>query len=128
MSSPLRARPLFLVAGFVFLGLGLLGVLLPGLPTTPFLLLASWAFSRSSRRLHAWLHDHPRWGPRIRDWHEHGVIPRKVKFTALGGMLVSAGVMLAVGRTPPWAVGLTALAMVGGAAFILSKPSERRDD
>lgn len=123
-----RARLIYLAVGLVFLGLGLVGVLLPGVPTTPFLLLASWAFSRSSRRLHDWLHQHPRWGPSIRDWNEHGVIPRRVKATALGGMGVSLLVMFAAGGTPMWAAIATTSVMAVGATFVLSRPSERRDD
>ena len=75
---------------YVMLGLGLVctligvaGVILPGLPGTVFLLIAVWAFSRSSERLHVWLFDHPRFGRPIRDWHQHRVIPRKAKVLAV---------------------------------------------
>ncbi|HYH94448.1 YbaN family protein, partial [Hyalangium sp.] len=70
-----RVRFLYKALGFFFVGLGVLGAFLPVLPTTSFLLLALWAFSRSSRRFHHWLYTHPRFGPRLQEWHEHGTIP-----------------------------------------------------
>ncbi len=121
-SHPVRL--LFLAIGFVCVGLGMAGVFLPGLPTTPFLLIALWAFARSSRRFHDWLYDHPRFGPGLRSWREHGVIPRRVKVTALGGMALSLAAMTFLSRVH-WAVWAVTLAvMVFGAAFILSRPSE----
>src|SRR5262245_18957804 len=74
-----RVRFLYKAMGFVFVGLGVLGAFLPLLPTTPFLLVSLWAFSRSSRRFHQWLYMHPRFGPRLQEWHEQGVVPVKVK-------------------------------------------------
>jgi uncharacterized membrane protein YbaN (DUF454 family) len=73
--------------------LGLVGVLLPGLPTVPFLIVAAWAGGRGWPALEAWLLNHPRWGPGIRRWRDHGAIPRRAKWTASGMMLLSAGVI-----------------------------------
>jgi uncharacterized protein len=68
--------------GIVNVSIGVVGMFLPGLPTTVFLLIALWAFSRSSLRFHAWLWNHPRLGPPIRDWHTYRVIPMKAKLLA----------------------------------------------
>ena len=118
-----RFRFLFLALGFVCVGLGVLGTFLPLLPTTPFLLVALWAFSRSSRRFHHWLYMHPRFGPRLQDWNEHGVVPVKVKASALTAMVVSLSLMAFVARVKwPVLAGAAALMLVG-ATYILSRPS-----
>ena len=118
-----RWRPLYLAVGITCVGLGMLGVALPGLPTTPFLILALWAFSRSSKRFHDWLYHHPRWGPRLREWRDHRVIPARVKVTAISAMVVSLGIMIFVAKAPWWAIGVAGAAMLYGAFFILTKPS-----
>lgn len=73
----------------VFLGLGALGVVLPGLPTTPFLLVAAWAGTRGWPALEARLLDHPRYGSIIRDWRERRAVPRRAKWLATTLMLTS---------------------------------------
>ena len=67
----------------------MLGVLLPGLPTTEFVLLAAWAASRSSPRLSAWLDNHRLFGPLLRDWRNGGVVSRRSKLLASGGVCCS---------------------------------------
>ena len=73
--------------------LGLLGIVLPGLPTVPFLLVAAWAGGRGWPALEAWLLTHPRHGPPIRRWRERGTVPRRAKWTASAMMLVSTAVL-----------------------------------
>lgn len=72
-------RPFYLVAGFLSVALAAIGLFLPLLPTTPFLLLAAACFSKSSERLHQWLLDQPTFGPMIRDWETHRAIRLRVK-------------------------------------------------
>ena len=109
--------------GWMNIGLGVLGMFLPVMPTTVFLLIALWAFSRSSQRFHHWLYTHPTLGRTLRDWHSHGVIPLRVKILAVSMMAVSLSyvtLFLAEGWTLPLLLG----AVLGGvAAFILSRPS-----
>ncbi len=73
--------------------LGLVGIVLPGLPTVPFLLLAAWAASHGWPRLEAWLLAHTHFGPPIRRWRERGAIPRKAKSLAILMMAVSSIVL-----------------------------------
>jgi uncharacterized protein len=80
--SPLRPawqRAVWLVAGALALATGFVGIFLPLLPTTPFVLLAAFCFARGSPRCEAWLLAHPRFGPMIRNWRDHRAIPLRAK-------------------------------------------------
>jgi uncharacterized membrane protein YbaN (DUF454 family) len=120
-----RLRWAYLLLAYLCVGLGLLGVLLPGLPTTPFLLVAVWAANRGSGRLHAWLTDHPRFGPLLRDWNEQGAVPRRAKGVGIALMALSWGVMLALTDGPlvPMTTGALFL-LVGG--YLVTRPAPRR--
>ncbi|NQU56189.1 MAG: YbaN family protein [Rhodospirillales bacterium] len=83
------ARWLFFAFGWLNVGLGLIGVLVPGMPTTVFLIAAVWAFSKSSERFRLWLWNHPQFGSLIRDWHDHKVIPFRAKIMATSMMVMS---------------------------------------
>ena len=74
--------------GLIAVALGLLGVLLPLLPTVPFLLLAAFCFARSSERLHSWMLEHPTLGPPIQDWQQSGAISRRAKKLATLSVVV----------------------------------------
>ncbi|MFZ1467479.1 MAG: YbaN family protein [Paracoccaceae bacterium] len=118
-------RTLWLAIGLLFLALGLVGVVLPVLPTTPFLLLAAAAFARSSPRLHGWLLAHPTLGPPIRNWQENGAISLAAKRLAIGTMVVVFGLSLWLAL--PGKVLIAQGVLMGvGAAFILSRPSGPR--
>jgi uncharacterized membrane protein YbaN (DUF454 family) len=73
--------------------LGLIGVVVPGLPTVPFLLVAAWAARHGWPALERWLLAHPRWGPPIRRWRDHGAVPRRAKWASSLMMGFSAGVL-----------------------------------
>lgn len=114
-------RTFWLVAGLLFLGLGLLGVVLPVLPTTPFLLLAAGCFAKSSPRLHQWLLAHPTLGPPIRNWEENGAISRGAKRLAAGSMAVVFMLSLLLGLSWPVLLAQAVLITVG-CAFVLTRP------
>ena len=120
--SPLM-RPLYFLLGWCFFGLGAVGTVVPGLPTTPFMLLALWAFSKSSRRFHDWLYRHPIFGPSLQRWRSHRVIPGKAKLLAVATMTVSFLYLAFFTAVSVWLKLVVALLMLYGAAFILSKPS-----
>jgi uncharacterized membrane protein YbaN (DUF454 family) len=82
-------RALWLAAGFASLAAAAVGLLLPLLPTVPFLLLAAWCFSRGSRRIERWMLDHPQIGPPIRDWRANRAVPLRAKQLASVMMAVS---------------------------------------
>lgn len=117
-----RFKWLYFGLGWGFFGLGLLGAFLPLLPTTVFMILALWAFARSSPRFHDWLYTHPVFGPPLQRWHRHGVIPSSAKIAAVAVMAASMGWIVWRQTLPVWAIGLTAVVMAGVAVFIVTRP------
>ncbi len=114
-------RVVWIGIGSGAVALGAAGLIVPLVPTTPFLLVAAWAFSRSSPRLHGWLVTHPRFGPAIRDWQRHRAISRRAKFWAMVAIAATIATSLALGvGAAILAVQLVALACV--TLFILSRP------
>lgn len=95
-----------LLAG-VSLATGVVGIFVPGLPTTVFVLIAAWAAARSSPRLHRWLLAHPVFGKLIADWQQGGCVSRRSKWNAAIAMALCASLLLWLGQR--WWV--TALAM-----------------
>ena len=95
-------RALFFVAGVVSLALGIGGIFLPLLPTTPLVLLAAACFARSYRPFHEWLVAHRLFGPLLREWHEHRSIPYRTKLFAIGTMAVTLGASIVFFVEPPW--------------------------
>jgi uncharacterized membrane protein YbaN (DUF454 family) len=120
------ATPLWLLLGLASTAAGLVGIVLPLVPTTPFLLLAAYCFARSSPVLHNWLLTHPTLGKPIDDWQRHRAISRRTKVTAIAVMAAAyAGSVIA--GFPPWILLLQALVLVAVGGFILSR-SDRPDD
>ena len=118
---------LWITLGWLSVGLGIAGAVLPILPTTPFMLLAAYCFARSSPRLHAWIVNHPTFGPPVRNWQSHGAITRRAKLLATGSMVAVLGISLALGLR--WeVVAVQAVAMLGAATFILTRPDPPSGD
>ena len=118
-------RILWLLFGLMTLGLGLVGVVLPLLPTTPFLLLAAFGFAKSSPRLHDWLVSHPQFGPLIENWRQHGSIDRRSKVFAVIAIAATFGISLALG-VKPWVLGVQAVVLSVVTVFILTRPDGPR--
>ena len=115
---------LFITLGWAFFLLGVIGIFLPLLPTTPFLLLSLWAFARSSGRLHQWLLHHPRLGPPLQAWERYGAVPGRVKVVAVVMMLSSLLVVLCLEAVPVVGKVVTALLIAIGASYLLTRPSQ----
>lgn len=117
-------RIAFLCFGLIAVGLGLLGVFLPLLPTTPFLIVAAWCFARSSQKLHDWLYDHPRFGRLLREWDAHRVIPIWAKVCAVTAMTASFLYMAFYRDMPSWLLAVTGVTLLAVAAYVVSKPNK----
>mgnify|MGYP001426985747 CR=1 FL=1 len=89
-------RALLVAAGSLCVALGVLGIFLPLLPTTPFMLLAAACFARSSRRFHAWLLANRTFGPLIHEWEKHRAIPRRTKVTAVMSLMMTVSIVFFV--------------------------------
>jgi len=103
-------RAFWVICGTLSLALGVIGIFLPLLPTTPFILLAAACFARGSARFHHWLVTHPRFGPLVRDWQAHRSIPLRAKCLALSMMWTSMSVTAWLMRERP-AASITLLAI-----------------
>ena len=121
------ARAAWLLLGFTALGLGAAGAILPLLPTTPFLLVAAFAFARSSDRWHAWLMQHKVFGPLIADWQAHGAIARGTKIVSVVTMVAVLGLSIAL-RVPLTVLLIQAVFLSGSAIFVLSRPLPPEQD
>ncbi|WP_299846600.1 YbaN family protein [uncultured Roseovarius sp.] len=93
-------RLFWAILGLTSLGLGVIGIAVPLLPTVPFILLAAFCFARSSERLHNWLLTHPRFGPVIEDWNRNGAISPRVKRISTLSIVAVFGISLALGLRP----------------------------
>lgn len=95
-------RVLYLCAGLACVGLAYLGAVLPGLPTTPWVLLASYCFARSSPPLARWLKRSPVFGRLLRDWDEHRGVRRPVKIVAACLVVTAVTLSITLGGLPAW--------------------------
>ena len=116
-------RIIYFILGWLFFALGVIGVLLPVIPTTPFMLLALWAFSRSSERFHNWLYNHRFFGPPLQMWNKHRVIPLAAKIMSVSFMSISFVYMMIFSPVGIVLKSIIAVLMIYGAWFILTKPS-----
>lgn len=107
--------------GLLFLALGLLGIAVPLLPTTPFLLLSAFCFARGSERLHRWLTGDPRLGPPLEQWRRHRAISRPVKRNAMIAIVALPPAAFLLGA-PLYVVGLQCVVLAFPAAFMLTRP------
>ena len=114
-------RGLYIALGCVSLVLGVVGIPLPLLPTTPFLLLAAFCFARGSRRLHDWLMHHPRLGPPIHRWQEYRAISREAKWMGTVSLLVLVGLSFLLGAEL-WLLALQVFILLGVCAFLWTRP------
>lgn len=124
-AAPLERRRLlrwgYLVLGCLMVALGLIGAMLPVMPTTIFLILALACFSRASPRLEQKLLDHPRFGPSLRLWRQHGAMSRRAKHYACGGIALGF-VLMCAGRPPWWVIVMVGAFEIGLVVYLVRRP------
>lgn len=120
-------KALLITAGTISLGIGLIGIVVPGLPTTPFLLLTAACYLRSSRKLYAWLLSRKRLGKLVREYHELRALTFRTKAAALSLMATMIGVSAFVLVRRAWVRLLILSLGAVGAAVVLLLPTAPRD-
>jgi uncharacterized membrane protein YbaN (DUF454 family) len=114
-------RFLLILVGLISLALGTLGVFLPLLPTTPFVLISALAFANSSDRLHQWLLDHHLFGSLITNWQRYGAISRPTKILSLLSMVAVVLISWLL-EVPTFVIFIQVLAVSVSATFIVTRP------
>lgn len=115
-------RALWMTLGWALVAIGFVGLFVPLLPTTDFLILALPCFARSSTRLEGWLLDHPRVDPQLRAWRAERAIPRHAKIAACVGIAAGYGIFCLVAHPGRLVAILVAAAMIASAVWIVRRP------
>lgn len=116
-----------LILAYFFLALAVIGIILPGLPTVPFLLLTAWFAAKGSERLHRWLYTHPHLGQLLIDWEQQRAIARSSKIMAV--LLLSISWVVMYYRiNNHWIMALLALLFIGIITFLLTRPEPSGED
>lgn len=123
--TPRVLRLAYFTAGLMLIGLGLIGAVLPVMPTTVFLILAAACFARSSPRLEAWILNHPQFGPGVAAWRAHGAIPRPAKIVAISAMALSFAIMVLL-RSSATTLLIAGPVLIASALFVGTRPSGPR--
>jgi uncharacterized membrane protein YbaN (DUF454 family) len=123
VSRSVLLRVVYAALGFVFLGLGIAGTFIPGLPGTVNLLVALWLFSMSSERMHRWMLANKLFGKQLRDYKAGLGIPRRIKIIAVTSIVTAVGVSTVMFIDSFWLrAGLIVFGLVG-VWFVLSRPT-----
>jgi len=110
--------------GLTSLGLGVVGIFLPVMPSTVFFIIALWSFSKSSVRMHQWLYTHEHFGPTLQAWHHHRLIPKRAKYLAVSCMALSV-VIVALFVAETWMLPTAIAAILAPiAGYIITRKSE----
>ena len=111
----------------IFITLGIIGAILPGMPTTVFLILAAWAASKGWPQMDAWLLNHPKYGPTLRDWRANGTVPRKAKWIATI-MMTASGILMLFTSARFWVKVFTDTTMLVVAIWLWLRPEPKLKD
>ena len=116
-------RTILISLGCLCVGLGFVGVFVPGIPTTIFLIVALWAFTKSSEKLRHWLLNHKRFGPILNNWQKHKVVPRRAKILMVVLMSLAVILFYYSSQNLILTIGLIII-LVSVAIYVVSLPSK----
>ena len=114
---------ILITIGWLCVGLAFVGTFVPGIPTTIFLIVALWAFARSSKKFHSWLLNHKRFGPILQNWESHKVVPRNAKILMVI-LQISAVIIFHYSLQNIYLTVLLIITLIFVARYVLSLPSE----
>ena len=114
---------ILIIIGWLCVGLAFVGTFVPGIPTTIFLIVALWAFAKSSKKFHSWLLNHKRFGPILQNWESHKVVPRKAKILMVI-LQISAVIIFHYSLQNIYLTAILTIILVFVARYVLSLPSE----
>ena len=114
---------ILITVGWCCVGMAFIGVFVPGIPTTIFLIVALWAFARSSKKFHSWLLNHKKFGPILQNWESHKVVPRKAKILMVI-LQISAVIIFHYSLQNIYLTVLLIITLIFVARYVLSLPSE----
>jgi uncharacterized membrane protein YbaN (DUF454 family) len=115
-------RAFWFTLGALALAAGAIGVVLPVLPTTPFVILAAFCFGKSVPALQIWLENTATFGPLIADWREHGAIAPRIKMLAVAMMVSAFMLSLIMGMSAKVLI-IQAVCLSCAAAYVLTRPN-----
>ena len=114
---------ILITIGWSCVGLAFVGTFVPGIPTTIFLIVALWAFAKSSKKFHSWLLNHKRFGPILQNWETHKVVPRKAKILMVI-LQISAVIIFHYSLQNIYLTAILIITLIFVARYVLSLPSE----
>ena len=114
---------ILITVGWCCVGMAFIGVFVPGIPTTIFLIVALWAFARSSKKFHSWLLNHKMFGPILQNWESHKVVPRNAKILMVI-LQISAVIVFHYSLQNIYLTVLLIITLIFVARYVLSLPSE----
>jgi len=114
---------ILITIGWSCVGLAFVGTFVPGIPTTIFLIIALWAFAKSSKKFHSWLLNHKRFGPILQNWESHKVVPRKAKILMVI-LQISAVIIFHYSLQNIYLTAILIITLIFVARYVLSLPSE----
>ncbi len=127
LSRSIVVRAVYIVLGFVFLGIGIAGFYTPILPGTVNLLVAAYFFSMSSERMYRWMMTNKVFGQQLRDYRAGLGIPRSVKVVAIGSIVISVALTVVLALEDSWARAAMVVFGLVGVWFILTRPTRERE-